>query len=376
MKLGWDKRPFLDVFEDKSGGNIKTPQSEYLKEGAFPIVDQGKSLIGGYTNDSERVCKTKPPVIIFGDHTRCFKYVDFPFAMGADGVKVLKPKINVDAKYLFRYLNTLRLPDAGYDRHFKYLKRIQITYPIDPDEQRRIVAVLDKADIIREKRRQAIKKINMLLQAIFLDTFGDPVKNPNGWDVQPLSELMRFRTGKLDANAAVAGGAYPFFTCSREDSQIDTYAFDCEALLLAGNNATADYSVKHYKGKFNAYQRTYVITLLNPKHSYSYMRYALEKKLQDMKRLSKGTNTKYLTLSILQNLKIQVPSPEKQKEFEAVSLKISDHLKKHDNSLHLLDDLFHSIQQRAFSGELFNGKATAAALQHRASTASQTELFD
>src|SRR4051812_5081673 len=118
MKKGWKKLTFLEVFEDVSGGNIKTPQSEYLKEGLIPVVDQGKALIGGFTDETERVCKTKPPVIIFGDHTRIIKYVDFPFAMGADGVKVLKPKNKENVKYLFYYLSAMQLPDAGYDRHY------------------------------------------------------------------------------------------------------------------------------------------------------------------------------------------------------------------------------------------------------------------
>jgi len=72
---------------------------------------------------------------------------------------------------------------------------------------------------------------------------------------------VNIKTGKLDANAAVEGGQYPFFTCSRDIFAIDTYAFDCEAILLAGNNAVGDFNVKHYNGKFNAYQRTYVITV-------------------------------------------------------------------------------------------------------------------
>jgi type I restriction enzyme S subunit len=305
-------------------------------------------------------------------------------ATASTGFTILRAKRGkLDARYLFHWVRTTKFVDqmfrsatgANYpavsDRIIK-----ESLIPLPPfegqesiDEQKRIAAILDKADGLREKRRQAIAKLDTLLQSVFLDMFGDPVTNPKGWNVQPLDELLRFRTGKLDANAAVAGGAYPFFTCSREDYQIDTYAFDCEALLLAGNNATADYSVKYYKGRFNAYQRTYVITLLNPKHSYFYMRCALEKKLQDMKRLSKGTNTKYLTLSILQNLKIQVPLPDRQKDFEAVSLKINEHLKKHNESLRMIDNLFHSLQQRAFNGELFSSSgettetATAAMVQ-------------
>src|SRR6185369_14330209 len=182
-------------------------------------------------------------------------------------------------------------------------------------EQKRIASILDKADSIRRKRQEAVRLTEELLRSVFLDMFGDPVTNPKGWDVKPLCELVNFTTGKLDSNAAVNGGAYPFFTCSRDDLQIDTFAFDCEALLLAGNNANADYSVKHYKGKFNAYQRTYVLTLKDEKNSYSYVRVALQRKLNDLKYASKGTNTKYLTMGIFNEQRILVPHVALQKEF-------------------------------------------------------------
>lgn len=227
---------------------------------------------------------------------------------------------------------------------------------ISVDEQKRIAAVLDKADEVCVKRRAALGKLDYLLQSVFLDMFGDPVSNPKGWEVKNLGELLNFRTGKLDSNAAVSSGEYPFFTCSKETFQIDKYAFDCEALLLAGNNATADYSVKYYNGKFNAYQRTYVITLLNSTHSYLFMRYTLERKLGEMKKFSKGTNTKYLTLAILQNLKMPVPSSETQKEFERFHIEIDELKNKELKTQIQFNNLFQSLQQRAFTGELFGAE--------------------
>lgn len=85
------------------------------------------------------------------------------------------------------------------------------------------------------------------------------------WQPTTLGELINFTTGKLNSNAAVVDGEYPFFTCSPETLSIDTYAFDCKAILLAGNNANGQYPIKIYSGKFNAYQRTYVITPKNHK---------------------------------------------------------------------------------------------------------------
>ena len=123
------------------------------------------------------------------------------------------------------------------------------------------------------------------------------------------------KTGKLDSNAMVEGGRYPFFTCAKEIFSIDNYAFDQEALLLAGNNAAGKYDVKYYKGKFNAYQRTYVLSLKED-WSYRLFQFQLEDKLLYLKEQSKGINTKFLTLKILQELEFIIPPKELQLKFE------------------------------------------------------------
>ena len=228
-----------------------------------------------------------------------------------------------------------------------------IEIPLPPlPEQKRIAAILDKADELRAKRREAIAELDKLIQATFLDMFGDPVTNPRKLSQSSLKDVFQFTTGKLDSNAAVEGGKYPFFTCAKENFAIDEYAFDCEALLLAGNNANADYSVKHFKGKFNAYQRTYVISVDKAKLTYEYAKTALEFMLADLKRYSKGSNTKYLTLSILNRMPILLPSLDEQHRFSqrknAIYRQVSV-CRNHENSL---NSLFQSLQSRVFNGEL------------------------
>lgn len=83
------------------------------------------------------------------------------------------------------------------------------------------------------------------------------------WPQYKFKDLASLKTGKLDSNAAVDGGEYPFFTCAPETYSIDHYAFDTTAILLAGNNATGVFPIKYYSGKFNCYQRTYVIETIN-----------------------------------------------------------------------------------------------------------------
>ncbi len=187
--MSFTRLPFEQVFADESGGNIKTPQSDYLPEGRYPVVDQGKSLIGGYVNDPSRLCGGGRPAIVFGDHTRFIKYVDMPFCMGADGVKVLRPKIDADLKFLYHYLQTVKIPSAGYDRHYKYLKRTEVVVPPLP-EQRRIAAILDKAEALRAKRREALAQLDELTQSIFIDMFGDPSSEAPRFENMPLESLI------------------------------------------------------------------------------------------------------------------------------------------------------------------------------------------
>jgi type I restriction enzyme S subunit len=190
MKAKWPTLPFMDVISDETGGNTKTLQSEFNRTGKYAIVDQGKELIAGYTDDRERLCNALLPVIIFGDHTKHFKYVDFPFCLGADGTKVLRNRIGADQKFIYHYFKQLTLPDAGYSRHFKFLKEVRI--PIPPlEEQRRIVAILDAADSLNAKRRTSLSKLDILAHSIFMEMFGDPAVNSQGWPTTSLISLVR-----------------------------------------------------------------------------------------------------------------------------------------------------------------------------------------
>lgn len=123
-----------------------------------------------------------------------------------------------------------------------------------------------------------------------------------------MGDLVTIKTGKLDSNAAIDGGKYPFFTCSRETFQTDTWAFDGKYVLLAGNNAAGKFPIKYFEGKFDAYQRTYAIqskdegTLLT-----RYLYYVLKLELEMLRRASTGATTKFLTLPLLKGIKIRVP---------------------------------------------------------------------
>ena len=137
----------------------KLKQKKYLKEGSFEVVDQGQSLIGGYSNDSSLVVKCDLPVIVFGDHTKCVKFIDFPFIAGADGVKVLRTKDGVDSKYLYYYtlLLTKKMVDKGYARHYQFLEKMEVNVP-SLTEQKRIVNKIEKLFSELDSAVETLKK--------------------------------------------------------------------------------------------------------------------------------------------------------------------------------------------------------------------------
>ena len=180
---------FADILSDETKRGCKIQTGEYLPFGKYPIIDQGQSQIAGYTNLENGLFKDIP-TIIFGDHTRIVKYVDTPFFLGADGVKILKTKVNdADYKYLFYCLQNAKIPHTGYNRHFKWLKEIEI--PLPPlEEQRKIAAVLDKVSDLITKRRQQLDKLDELVKARFVEMFGDPERNPKCWQVVSITEII------------------------------------------------------------------------------------------------------------------------------------------------------------------------------------------
>ena len=334
---------FLSIFSDVTRKVKKIPKNEYLVEGKHIIIDQGKNEIAGYTNNEEKIFRDVPAVV-FGDHTRVFKYVEKPFFIGADGVKVLIDKKRKNTKYYYYQLLNAKILDTGYNRHYKWVKELQLKI-VCPDEQEKIVKILDTSQTLIDNRKKQIKALDELIESKFYEMFGDP--EIKGVQKQAWDNIYHTKTGKLDANAMVKDGKYPFFTCSKNIYKIDNYAFESEALLLAGNNATGDYDVKYYNGKFNAYQRTYVITL-KKEGVYIFHKYLLEKKLKYLQNASKGSNTKYITLKILQSLEFITPSLKKQKEFEQKYTQVTNQKTILESSLQALETQNQALMQKYF----------------------------
>lgn len=125
------------------GVKHKIKRKNYLKDGKYPIIDQSQNFISGYSSNKNILINIKKPVIIFGDHNRYFKFVDFDFIAGADGIKILEPKEFFNEKLFYYFCLSLNIPSKGYSRHYKFLTKIKMRIP-PIEEQKRIVEKLDK----------------------------------------------------------------------------------------------------------------------------------------------------------------------------------------------------------------------------------------
>ena len=152
-----------------------------------------------------------------------------------------------------------------------------------------------------------------------------------------IGELTKIKTGKLDANAASEDGQYPFFTCSKEPLRISTYSYDCECVLVAGNG---DLNVKYYNGKFDAYQRTYIIEDNGSGKLYMpYLYYFMEGYIEELRKQAIGGVIKYIKLGNLTDALIELPSVDEQKSIVEILVKTKGILEKRNDELNALDNL-------------------------------------
>lgn len=203
-------KSFDEVFEDVTKLGVKMKTDEYHPIGKYQIIDQGQEAVAGYSDLEDGVFENVP-AIVFGDHTRIVKYVDQPFFLGADGVKVLRSRFkDANYRYLYYALKSVKIPNTGYNRHFKWLKEAKIYYP-NSEEQSKIVSILDGISSVIEHRQQELQKLDELVKARFVEMFGDVIRNSKSWEIRVLADIASSRLGKmLDTKQQTGECSYPY----------------------------------------------------------------------------------------------------------------------------------------------------------------------
>ena len=208
---GWEVTSFTKTVERKRVHVGKVKKSDYQPHGRFPVIDQSQNPIGGYTDDEGLIYKGELPVVVFGDHTRIFKYVDHPFVCGADGTKILIPNRDIlEPRFYFYALTSLRIPSKGYNRHFKLLKEQSLLLP-PMDEQRRIARVLSTIQEAIEKQEAVIAAARELKRSLMqrLFTYG-PYAEPAVTKETEIGEIPEhWKLVRLEEIATLLSGGTP-----------------------------------------------------------------------------------------------------------------------------------------------------------------------
>jgi len=370
--------PFENIFKDSTSDFTKVRKDDYLQIGIYPIVDQGQAFIGGYTDDESLVVKENLPVIIFGDHTKIFKYVDFPLTIGADGVKVLTLKNKKDnALFYYYFLKSIKIVDKGYSRHFKYLKEKKLPVADYPD-QLHIAKLLSKAENLIAQRKESIRLLDDFLKSSFLEMFGDPVRNEKGWEKVVLGNVC----GKIGSGSTPRGGKESYHkegislirSLNVHNDQFvykdlafidDKQAHELRNVIIEENDVLLNITgasvarcciVPEEILPARVNQHVSIIrpdaNILNPRFLSRMLtceNYQL-KLVKDAK--SKGATREAITKEEIELMKVIAPPIELQTQFAQIAEKTEAIKAQYQQSLQELENLYGSLSQRAFRGEL------------------------
>lgn len=363
MKAGWQRKRLGDLLEIQNG--FAFDSESFSDSGKMPLIrirdlKKGIDTEIRYTGefDEKYVVNAGDLLIGMDGEFRCYEWKGKQALLNQRVCRLQKFKGSLFDRFVFyginKYLKDIE-EATGFTtvKHLSSKKISDINFPIPPlSEQRRIVAILDEAfagiAAAKEKAEQNLNNAKEVFESAINSIEGKKVN---------LGDYVEIKTGKLDANAAEENGKYPFFTCSREIFSINNFSFDCEAILLAGNNAVGDFNVKYFNGKFNAYQRTYVITANNKRQILcKYLYIQLLNSLKKFKEKSVGAATKFLKLGMIKEMQIILPSLLEQETIISYLSCIQERTEKlesiYQQKLSNLEELKKSLLQQAFSGAL------------------------
>jgi len=370
----WEMVRLGDVLNYEQPTKYIVQSTNYNDNYDIPVLTAGQSFILGYTDEQENIFSENLPVIIFDDFTTAIQYVDFPFKVKSSAMKILNAQANADIKYLYYYMSIIRT-DTKLHKRYWISKYSNIKIPLPPlNIQQKITEILDSTNALIEKRKEQIAKLDLLVKSQFVEMFGDPVRNPMGWEDEPLSTHLR-----------VVGG-YAFDSNGFKDTGIP--------VLRIGNINTGSFSSKNlvfwqYDKKLDRYllfPNDIVISLtgtvgkddyaniciLGSEHERYYLnqrnaKLELRNTLNDLflanilripeikKKLtgiSRGVRQANVSNSDILNIKLPIPPLELQNRFADFVRAVDESKAKMQRGLEELELLYKSLMQKCFSGEI------------------------
>jgi restriction endonuclease S subunit len=382
---------------------VKVQARDYRRTGTIPIVDQGKDLIGGWTDGSNGVVSDLP-VVVFGDHTRVFKFVDFPFVKGADGTHLLKPKQGIDPRFFYYRCLALDLSSRGYNRHFSLLREQVVRVPGEAEQFdiSRSLRAVEQATMLAQRLSGTLDRLKT---AVMRELFTRGLRRakqketeigplPSAWDVVPLGSLGRIGNGstpKKTDRRYWEGGTYPWLTSAkvydREVNSADEFVTqtaldECHLpqlrpgnvlIAITGQGKTLGHcAVLRINATINQH-----LAYLDTDESVavpSFVRGYLETQYDALRQVaSGGGSTKgALTCAFLRTMKVPLPrKPDgnadlvEQGDIVAVLDAIDKNIDMHKRKRAVLEDLFTSLLHKLMTGEIRVADLNLSALEQQ-----------
>ena len=238
MTADWQSRPFEQCIEPVVY-TAKVQRKDFLADGPYPVVSQEEAFVNGFWDQEADIFPVERPLVIFGDHTRALKYVDFDFVLGADGVKVLKPKPFLHPRFFYYQLHTAKLDSLGYARHYRLLKEHHVSYPAYA-EQQRIAAILDEAfEGIATAKANAEKNLQNARDLFRGHAKSVFLRGAEHWPTRTVDQIStnldsrRVPITKSDRKP----GEVPYYGASGIVDYVADYIFEGDTLLVSEDGA-------------------------------------------------------------------------------------------------------------------------------------------
>ena len=275
---------------------------------------------------------------------------------------------NYDNEYVYylikNFLPRLKAYNLGTASGREYVsksnfEKIELVAEQDKEIQKKIGVILSRYDSLIENYQKQIKLLEEAARRLYKEWFIDlrfPGHEntkivdgvPKGWERKKVGDIAPIITGKKDANFGTPDGEYPFFTCSQEPIKAPSFSFDCAAVLLSGNG---DFNVKLYRGKFEAYQRTYVLSPCCAQHLYL-LYYTISANMTKLAAGSSGSTIKFLTKGMIDGINLNVPNDEILETFNKKVEPIQSSRESLQSQIRLLTEARDRLLPKLMSGEI------------------------
>lgn len=385
MNTAWETATVEECLVPVSvAGKSKIQTKDYKTAGPYPIVDQAQATIAGWTDVLDAVIDNPLPLIVFGDHSRTFKYVDEPFARGADGTQLLRPVDEIDPLFFFYACRAIDLPSRGYNRHFTLLKEKEVSYPKDEAVQRSIASLLRHAERAIAVQSQLVALLQRIKTATMQQLFtsglrGEAQKEteigpiPESWALDTLDEHFSVSSGGTPSRANAAywsGGTIPwvkttevkYAVITETEERITEAGLDGSAakMLPPGTLLLAMYGQGVTRGKVailgieaSCNQACAAMIPTDDAVLPQYLYHYLTSRYEAIRSLAHGGQQQNLNLDIVRTIDVPVPrTMEEQHDIvvvlDALDRKIDLHCRKRE----VLDQLFESLLHRLMTGEV------------------------